>query len=104
MDGPDLAQVLRIAAEVANDTQDAAAAERYATDFLAAAERSARDASRSADVGYALQLRASAHLRRGNVAAARVDLDRALPSLTSGLGTDHPDTRQARRLRSTLSK
>jgi tRNA A-37 threonylcarbamoyl transferase component Bud32/tetratricopeptide (TPR) repeat protein len=104
MDAPDLAHVLRIAAEIAIDTQDAGAGERYATDFLAAAERSARDPSLSADVGYALLLRASACLMLGNAAAARSDLDRALPSLTSGLGADHPDTREARRLRSALGE
>jgi tetratricopeptide (TPR) repeat protein len=99
-DAPDLAQVLRIAGEIAIDSGNAAVAERYATDFLAAAEESARDPALSADVGYALLLRARARLMLGSGAAARTDLERALPSLTNGLGADHPDTHEALRLRS----
>jgi hypothetical protein len=52
----------------------------------------------SGDVGQALLLRAKARNVRGDRAAARGDLEQAIPSLVNGLGEDHPDTAEARQL------
>lgn len=95
---PDLLYRLGVAAEIALETGDLSAAERFATDYHEVAERMPGDPEQSADVGDALLLRARVLLARGDTAAARADLERALPSLVNGLGEDHPHTQRARAL------
>lgn len=98
LDAPDLPPTLGVAATVALGTGDARSAERYATDYHDLAARVAGDPARSGYVGQTLLLRARARLELGDSVAARADLERALPPLTSGLGEEHPDTRAARAL------
>jgi eukaryotic-like serine/threonine-protein kinase len=95
---PDLVYRLGVAAEIALETGDLPAAERYATDCYEVAARVAGDPILSADVGDALLVRARARLARGDTAAAHGDLERALPPLVNGLGDEHPHTRSAREL------
>jgi eukaryotic-like serine/threonine-protein kinase len=95
---PDLLYRLSIASRAALEAGDLPAADQYATDYHVLAVRMAGDPLRSADVGEALLVRARVRLARGDTAAARADLERALPSLTNGLGADHPHTQTARAL------
>jgi ATP/maltotriose-dependent transcriptional regulator MalT len=97
-ESPDLANTLRIAAEVALETGDGAAAERWATAFEEAVRRNARDPASSADVGQALLMRARARLMLNDRTGARGDLRAAIPALENGLGAGHPDTRMAREM------
>jgi hypothetical protein len=95
---PNLIHALKLASQVALDRRDAEAAMRYADDAVAIAGRMARRPTASADVGQALLLRAQARRALGDAALAATDLEAALPALTHGLGADHPDTAEARRL------
>jgi serine/threonine protein kinase len=95
---PNLLHALKLASQVALDRKDAEAAMRYADNAVAIAGRMARRPTASADVGQALLLRAQAHRALGDGEQAAADLEAALPALTHGLGADHPDTAEARRL------
>jgi len=95
---PNLLHALKLASQVALDRRDAKAAMRYADNAVTIAGRIARRPTASADVGQALLLRAQAHRALGDSALAATDLEAALPALTHGLGADHPDTAEARRL------
>jgi hypothetical protein len=95
---PGLNALLPLAAEIALTRGDASRAETFAAAAVALAEKTARDASRSADVGRARLILGKAQAARGHPAAARVAIAAALPGLTHGLGADHPLTREARQL------
>jgi hypothetical protein len=95
---PNLLHALKLASQVALDRRDAEAAMRYADAAVALAGRMARRPTASADVGQALLLRAQARRALGDAALAAADLEAALPALTHGLGADHPDTAEGRRL------
>lgn len=95
---PGLGSALRIGAKIALANEDAATAEAYASDYHDIAVQAARDEKLSANVGYALLLRAKARLLLDKEAAARDDLRLARDALANGLGPEHPDTRESGRL------
>jgi hypothetical protein len=77
-------------------------AETFARDALRIAEGIARDPRQSADVGEAALVLAALHQTKGERAAARASVDRALEALGNGLGTEHPLTREAAALQAAL--
>jgi eukaryotic-like serine/threonine-protein kinase len=77
-------------------------AETFARDALRIAEGIARDPKQSADVGEAALVLAALHQTRGDRAAARASVDRALEALGNGLGAEHPLTREAAALQAAL--
>jgi serine/threonine-protein kinase len=98
-DAAGLAATLGVAAEVALAAGDASDAQQFADEAYDLAAEVARDPGLSADVGRALLQRARARLMLGDRRGLQADLRRAVESLTSGLGDDHPLTREARALR-----
>ena len=74
------------------------AAESYAQSYLEIAVSKARRPELSALVGDALVLRAKAQYGQRDVAGAIADLERAIPSLSHGLGADNVETRNAETL------
>ncbi len=70
-------------------------AEAFARDALRISEGIARDPAQSADVGEAALVLAALHQAKGDRAAARASVDRALEALGNGLGPEHPLTREA---------
>jgi serine/threonine-protein kinase len=93
-----LGALLRTAARVYAAAGDVPRSEQAARDAVALAERTARDPTRSADVGEALLALAQAERRAGDVAQSRATAERAVVSLAGGLGDDHALTSEARRL------
>jgi hypothetical protein len=76
---------------------------QYSSDELDLVAAIARDPNLSADVGQALHQRGRAKHMLGDDAAAVVDLQNAVTSLSNGFGEDHPETVQARSLLSQLA-
>jgi eukaryotic-like serine/threonine-protein kinase len=77
---------------------DPVAARRYANDLLEISVNKARAPDQSAAVGAARVLLAKAALQLNDKALALSELERALVSLTNGLGDTHPSTVKAREL------
>lgn len=100
---PSLATALTTAARIYFASERPDKAEAFATAALRVAEGIARDPRQSADVGEALLVMAQALQARGDRGRARASADRAIESLTNGLGADHRLTREALALRRTLS-
>jgi serine/threonine-protein kinase len=73
-------------------------AEKFARQALGMAEAIARGPDTSADVGEALLLVAKAQLARGQTQDTHSELERAVRSLTNGLGAAHPLTQEALKL------
>jgi hypothetical protein len=96
-DGALLPTALRAAARIELAGGSPAIAERYARDAVELAVAVARDPTRSADVGEALLLLALAQRKGGRTSPARASLERAVVSLTNGLGVGHPLTREAQK-------
>jgi tetratricopeptide (TPR) repeat protein len=94
-DGPVLPAALRSAARIELSGGSSAVAEHYARAAVEVAEAVARDPEQSADVGEALLLLGLAQRGAGDLPAARQSLQRAIVSLTNGLGADHRLTREA---------
>ncbi len=90
-----LAAALRVAVEAKLALGDAAGALALAMEAVAAAQRSARDPARSADVGAALLQLALAQRAAGDAGAAAVAAQRAAGPLMAGLGPEHKSTRTA---------
>jgi tetratricopeptide (TPR) repeat protein len=99
---PGIGGALNVAAEVALAIDDPAKAADYATDSLTAATATARDPSRSANVGQARLLRAKARHRQGLDGPAREDAEAAVAALAAGLGSDHPEAGEAREFLASL--
>ena len=93
-----LSAALPLAAEIALATGDAVRAESFAVANVALAEKAARDVNQSGDVGRARLIVAKARLALGQSEAGRVSLESALPSLTNGLGSQHPLAIEAQQL------
>jgi hypothetical protein len=91
-------RLLRLAARVSLDEQDAARAERLASEALTIARRDARHEDRSANVGLAALLRAESREKLGRRADALVDVALALRALTNALGPGHAESQRARAL------
>jgi len=68
---------------------------RYAADARDLATRDSLTETRSAYVGEARLIEARALLARGDTAAARTAISRAVTALTTGAGQQHPLTKQA---------
>jgi tetratricopeptide (TPR) repeat protein len=96
-------RLLRLAARVALDGQDAARAERLAGEALTIARRDARHEDRSANVGLAALLRAESRERLGRRADALVDVALAIRALTNALGPEHAESQRARALAASWS-
>ena len=96
-DHPLLPAALRSAAGIELASGSPAVAERYARDAVELAQDVARDPERSADVGEALLLLGLAQREEGNPSPARDSLERAIVSLTNGLGTGHRLTLEAQK-------
>jgi tetratricopeptide (TPR) repeat protein len=94
-DGALLPAALRAAARIELAGGSPAVAERYARAAVELAETVARDPARSADVGEALLLLGLAQREGKNPSPARGSLERAVVSLTNGLGVGHRLTREA---------
>ena len=67
-----------------------------APDMLTVASNLARNPDASAIVGRSLVYRAKARELLGDLQSARVDLERAIGPLTSGLHAEHPETLEAK--------
>jgi tetratricopeptide (TPR) repeat protein len=93
-----LSSALWNATNIALAAGNASAALTFSSDELALVAAVARDPNLSADVGQALHQRGRSQHMLGDNAAAIVDLQNAVISLTSGFGEDHPETVQARNL------
>ena len=91
-----LAAALRVAVEAKLALGDTTAALALATEAVAAAQRSARDPARSADVGQALLLLALAQRAAGHAGAAAVAAERAAGPLLAGFGPQHASVHAAR--------
>lgn len=89
------AAALRVAVRVHAAAADAPRALQLARDAVAAAERIARDAERSVDVGEALLLLARAQRANGAEAEAAATARRAIAALSNGLGDGHALTHEA---------
>jgi tetratricopeptide (TPR) repeat protein len=94
-DGALLPAALRAAARIELAGGSPAVAERYARAAVELAETVARDPARSADVGEALLLLGLAQREGKNPSSAHGSLERAVVSLTNGLGAGHRLTREA---------
>ncbi len=92
-----LAAALRVAARIHLAAGDAQRALQAAQAAAGVAERVARDPRRSADFGEALLLLADAQRLAGNGEAATT-AQRAVLSLTNGLGENHALTREAQKM------
>jgi len=77
-------------------------AESLARDALRISEGIARDPAQSADVGEAALVLAALQRAKGDRAAARSSVDRAVVALTNSLGGDHLVTREAQALQTAL--
>lgn len=103
---PNLAILLNGMGRIELAAGNAAAAERYLSDFLALREPMQRSPDSSAYVGAGLVLRAKSRSAQGKVQAAVDDLERAVVALAHSLGDDNVETTEARALlddlRSTL--
>jgi hypothetical protein len=86
---------LSLAARASLGSGRPADAERYARRLLGVTEAVARGPDSSADVGEALLLLAKAEIAQGRVTEAQPELERAVRSLTNGLGADQALTREA---------
>ncbi len=95
---PAAAAALRVAAQVRLASGDAAGARAMAGAAVAAAERVARDADRSADVGEALLRLAQAERAAGDP-HAHATAQRAAAALAAGLGEAHALVAEAQALR-----
>lgn len=93
-----LGRVLLVASEVASAQGPAVDAEGFASDALAISESVARGPDTSADVGEALLRLAQARIATNAGADTKSILERAVRCLTNSLASDHPLTREARRL------
>jgi tetratricopeptide (TPR) repeat protein len=93
-----LSSALWNATNIALAAGNASAALTFSSDELALVAAVARDPNLSADVGQALHQRGRSQHMLGDNAAAIVDLQNAVISLSSGFGEDHPETVQARNL------
>jgi hypothetical protein len=93
-----LSATLPLAAEVSIATGDAARAESFALANVATAEKAARDVNQSGDVGRARLILGKARLALNQSEAGRASIASALPSLTNGLGSQHPLTIEAQQL------
>jgi serine/threonine protein kinase len=100
---PGLGSLLYSAAKIALAQGDAASAERFATDAVPLAAKSARDASRSATVGQAVLNRAEALAALGRRDEAAREARTAELALAAGFSADHPDTLRARELAASLA-
>jgi len=98
MQMPGVAPILRQAAEAALFTGDRARASSLAVASLDAAQKSARGADRSADVGRAHLILGRVRIALGDVTSGRTELAAALPGLRNGLGAGNPATLEAQRL------
>jgi eukaryotic-like serine/threonine-protein kinase len=78
-------------------------ARQLAAASAVAASRIARDPARSADVGQALLIEATALTQLGKRDQARSAVDAAQVSLESGFGAEHPNTREAKALSKRLT-
>ena len=83
---------------MASGSGDTVVAERLASDALRLAQGEGQDERRSGVIGYALVTIARMRQSRGELAAAKDDLQRGIGALVSGYGPDHPRTREARAL------
>jgi hypothetical protein len=95
---PGLALPLLVAARVALANRAWSEAERFAREALLMSEAVARGPNTSADAGEALLWIARARISSRPGADMRATLQRAVQCLTSGLGPDHPLTREAQTL------
>ena len=100
---PMLPVALRSAARIESSGGSHEAAQRYAREAVALAESVARDPAQSADVGEALLVLGLTLRDAHDPSAARQSLDRAVVSLTNGLGAEHRLTREARTLVASLN-
>jgi serine/threonine-protein kinase len=89
------AATLRFASRLALASGDTKRAEVRATEAVAAAQRLARDPTKSADFGEALLLLAQAQQALGRHLESVASATKAALSLTAGLSKGHPLTRQA---------
>jgi len=94
-----LATLLQSAPEMALLAGDAEYGLQLAEDLLEIALRRAREPADSADVGRAHMLAARALLALDRHDEAQNHLERAIESLSNGLGPEHPETRRAEELR-----
>ena len=94
-----LSTLLESAPEFALLTDDAEYGLQLAEDLLEIASRRARRPADSADVGRARVLAARALLALDRRDEAEDHLERAVESLSNGLGPEHPETRRAEELR-----
>jgi serine/threonine protein kinase len=97
-----LARTLIIAAEVAMAQNATAEAAIYAKDALTIGEAVAQGPDTSADVGEALLWLGKVALAKGDKAQAKPMLERAVRSLTNGIGADNALTQEAQALLSSL--
>ena len=81
---------------------DKAQAESRAAAALRISEGIARSTSQSADAGDALLAMAYVQLAQGRRSAARESLGQAIEALRNGVGPDHPATREALALQTSL--
>ncbi|HUL66728.1 MAG TPA: serine/threonine-protein kinase [Burkholderiaceae bacterium] len=95
---PGVAPILRQAAEAALSTGDRVRAGSLAAASLDAAQKSARGADRSADVGRAHLILGQVRFALGDIASGRTELVAAIPGLRNGLGAGHAATLEAQRL------
>jgi serine/threonine protein kinase/tetratricopeptide (TPR) repeat protein len=93
-----LSAALPLAAEIALATGDAMRAESLAGASVALAEKAARDVNQSGDVGRARLILGKARLALNQNEAGRASITSALPSLTNGLGSQHPLAIEAEQL------
>jgi hypothetical protein len=86
------------AAAAALASGDAVAADSLARHALRLERQLGHDEARSADMGLAFVVLGRARLAQGDSAGGRNALERAIGPLEFGLGPEHPQSRDARRL------
>ncbi len=91
-----ISRVVLEAAEIALAQRDLTTAERYTDDLLKISRALARDEKISADVGYALALKADIYRLFGKLEQAQSFYQAAIPHLVSGAGESHPKTLYAK--------
>jgi serine/threonine-protein kinase len=99
-----LIAALRRASQVALLAGNPQAAERYASDGLAAAGLRSRSPESNGNAGMFLLLRAQARQMLARPAQARDDAHASILPLTNGLGADHPLTSKARQFEALLQE
>lgn len=97
--GNGLVTSLISASRIALVRGDSDKAVSFAEQALTLAESLARDPRQSADVGESLLTLADARKAQGQAASARVLLERAVESLSNGLGEEHTLTKRAQAMR-----